>query len=179
MAAGDSLPLRFVGALPSAPAAPLGVMRLLVPFERWLFLLVCLLTQGCVGVFIPRAGSRTVENPGVGGYASVAMIYQLSGTNQSPSASWLKAHWGKPTTIQAADGQGQGEQWTYRLYPIWCGVVPALIVPVPLILPVTSEKVTFNIREGQIAEAKVLELHFSGLGVYVDPEGRSHSIAGW
>lgn len=132
-----------------------------------------------MGVFIPRTASRTVENPGVGGYASVAMIYQLSGTNQSPSATWLKAHWGKPTTIEVADGQSQTELWTYRLDAIWCGFVPAFIVPVPLILPVAREKVIFRIRDGQITQANVAELHISGLGAYVDPEGSGHAVAGW
>jgi hypothetical protein len=140
---------------------------------------ICLLTQGCVGIFVPRAKTKAIDNPGVGAFARVTEVCKTYRTNQTCSATWLKNQWGNPASIRALPKEGQTELWTYRLRPIWCGVVPAFIVPLPLILPVAREQVTFFVREGEVTRAEVVESHISWFGLSASPEGGFNSVAGW
>ena len=54
------------------------------------------------------------------------------------------------------------EIWTYKFGSIWEGVVPIVIVPIPLVLPVGREKVCFALRDGRVVSANVTEAHMVG-----------------
>src|SRR5690349_24217698 len=48
---------------------------------------------------------------------------------------------------------GLEEVWTYRFRPIWVGVVPCVIVPIPLALPVGRQTICFKLRDGNVVSA--------------------------
>ena len=71
------------------------------------------------------------------------------GTNAVYTSAWLQTHWGSPNHVRPARG-GVDEVWTYRFGPIWEGIMPCLIVPIPLELPVGRKKVCFTLHDGQV-----------------------------
>ena len=118
-----------------------------VAFELAIALIICRLTQGCVGVFVNKTKTELVQNPGVGATATAGEVFEAKATDQIRSAAWVKKHWGDPASIRALQSEDHTELWTYRLRPVWCGVVVGAIVPIPLFLPMASESVTFSVQE--------------------------------
>ena len=59
----------------------------------------------------------------------------------STRADFIRA-WGEPTIIESSDDT---EIWVYKRH-LWCGVVPAFFIPVPLLLPVCDgfERIEFQ-----------------------------------
>jgi hypothetical protein len=93
------------------------------------------------------------------------------GTNAVYTSAWLKSHWGSPNHIRyvgfGSDADAD-EVWTYRLGPIWEGIMPWLIVPVPLVLPVGEKKVCFTLRHGQVVNVSLTR---PALGGFFWPTG--------
>jgi hypothetical protein len=127
-------------------------------------LAACLLTQGCVGIFVARTKAETFKNPKIGDKPAMHAVQEAVSEMDSHTAAWLEDHWGKPTTVRPVSRETQGERWTYKFRPAWCGVIPSFVIPVPLLLPVASEKVVFFVRDGQVAGAEVARWHCSGVG---------------
>ena len=65
------------------------------------------------------------------------------------------------------------EVWMYKGDLAWVGAVPFVIVPIPLILPVTHEKVRFTLRDGHVVDASVTKSVTVGgtYGFIPNPEG--------
>jgi len=118
-----------------------------------LLAMLCPLLQGCVGLVIAKQHSRVENNP----------VISLHPTKQFPTSSrdaktvytsaWLQTHWGRPYRIRhvsSGPASGVDEVWTYRFGPIWEGIVPCLVVPIPLVLPVARETVCFTVRDGKV-----------------------------
>lgn len=117
-------------------------------------LLLCPLLQGCVGFVIAREHTEVTNKP----------VIALKRTNQFPAhpqntnppvytSEWLRTHWGPPDQIRrvgSGTGIGVNEIWTYRFGPIWKGVIPALIVPIPLVLPLGRQQVSFTLHSGHV-----------------------------
>lgn len=143
-------------------------------------LAVCLLAQGCVGVVFPHTKTRTFKNPQVGDHPAIHAVYEGTGRTNNFAASWLQEHWGKPANIRLALTQAQGEVWTYKFGLAWYGVVPCVIVPVPLALPLGRQKVEFLMRDGRVVSADVIQLGFSGAAAgLLGPDGGSWSFSEW
>jgi hypothetical protein len=117
---------------------------------------VCLLTQGCVGVAVMRTRTQTFQNPVI--MESIFISGLSSGDPKQPphhTSAWLEAHWGKPTSVRHTGEGGRDEIWTYKFQHVWVGAgAMVVIVPVPLCLPVVREKAMFIIRDGQVIAAK-------------------------
>ena len=104
------------------------------------FLLLCPLLQGCIGGGVIKsqtgpyywANSSTKTN---------AAVY---------TSAWLETNYGKPTIVST---NGLEEVWTYQSGRIWAGVMPVIIVPIPLAVPVGREKIVFILRDAQVVSA--------------------------
>ena len=124
---------------------------------------VCLLVQGCVGGWIQTRQAKTVDAPSVGDklYAqpSYFPVYEAGSSRGagSPTTNWLREHWGEPTSIRRASNRAQEEVWTYKRGRVSYGMVPCVIVPIPLILPLESRKVAFGVHEGRVFKARVVD----------------------
>ena len=151
----------------------------LVFLELAIVLVICMLTQGCLGVFVHRAKTRTIEGPGVEAFAAEAPteikeklnpVQPAGPKDQSSDVEHVRAH----------QKSGHTQRWTFpSSRTIWCGVVIGVIVPIPLVLPVTKESATYFIRDGELTKVKLVEYHLSGLGFAGSPEGGFESIAQW
>ena len=129
-----------------------------------------------------RTRTEVIDNPGVRVRpypTGVHNVYKAKGNDAPCSAAWVKENWGDPEHIRAPRKKGQAELWTYRFRPVWCGVTIGVIVPIPLVLPVAREKVTFFVRDEEIIRAKVVEERCSGLGFAGNPEGGFVGLARW
>jgi hypothetical protein len=140
-------------------------------------LVMCLLCQGCVGVASMSSTRTAISNPVLSDAASLNGLSQVAATNTRSNsdytAQWLEAHWGKPSTLRPESGGGGGELWTYKFGNAWRGVVPMLIIPIPLILPTGSEKITLVVRHGRVVSADQFGSRFSGAGAgLLGPDGR-------
>lgn len=116
-------------------------------------LCLCPLLQGCVGFIIAKQHTLVINDPVIALHRTGRFPAYSRGTYTVYTSAWLQTHWGRPPRIRnvsSGPGLGVGSLWTYRFGPIWEGIVPCLIVPIPLVLPVAREKVSFTIRNGQV-----------------------------
>ena len=103
-------------------------------------LLLCLLLSGCIGGGIIK--SKT--NP-------YRWYNSHSKTNAEVyTSTWLKTNYGKPTNVIT---NGSEEVWTYQSGRIWAGVMPVVIVPIPLAVPVGREAALFTLQDDPIVSA--------------------------
>ena len=116
-----------------------------------------LLLQGCVGIggWVPGDQSKTVDYPYMGvaewkGQVSSARLH----AGNIDDATTLEKHWGKPD--RRLELGATTEKWEYRLDRLrWRGVfLYVLFIPLPLLIPIGHDYVTFLIQEGQILSAK-------------------------
>ena len=142
-----------------------------------LLVMLCPCLQGCVGFVVPKPHSETIDNPKISFYVhepyGVTKRTSSEATNGlAYTSEWLQKSWGTPYSIRPATGTSD-EVWTYRSGPIWVGVVPFVIIPVPLILPVAKEKVRFSLHDGHVVSAIVTEGWAVGgtYGFIPNPEG--------
>jgi hypothetical protein len=140
-----------------------------------LILTASLLAQGCVGVFVGRTRTETFNTPHIGSGAATYAVSDASGSGDKRTKAWLQDNWGKPTNIRPVAPEIQGELWTYKFGPVWYGVVPCVIVPIPLVLPLARQKVVFLVREGEVVSADVDKGDFSGMGASLASIAWQHS----
>ncbi len=122
---------------------------------------VCLLLQGCVGVVVCGRDTKTIKNPTIMEPPHVASVMEGVGGTEYTTV-WLKAHWGTPTEVKTVSAETE-EVWTYNLKrQCWWGVVPMVIIPIPLVVPTGAEKVAFQIRDGRVLSAETVQRHTAG-----------------
>jgi len=139
-----------------------------------LALLALALTQGCIGGAAVRSHTVTFPNPAVSKTAHADGTHRRGTlTNDLVTAAWLEAHWGKPDRIRRSTAPGVDETWTYTFGPMWEGIVPIAIVPVPILFPTQVRKVQFQVREGRVVEAthNVPQLVGGAVGYSLSPSG--------
>ncbi len=141
----------------------------------------CLATQGCVGAFVARTQTHSAESPTVYDKPSLGLASSPSDGTTSPTAEWLREHWGEPASVRAIEGVSQAELWTYKFAKPWRGIIPCVIIPIPLMLPVEREKTTFMVKEGRVVSADISTLHYSGwaAGYLMGPEPRFGASGAW
>lgn len=131
---------------------------------------VLLLLQGCVGVGVWSKERTTINNP------SISEAARLDGVMRGRegldyTAPWLQSHWGAPKSISPGSAASE-ELWTYQFKQCWCGVIPMVVIPIPLVLPAGHEKVVFMVRDGRVISAQRVESHRSGAGFgLIGPDG--------
>lgn len=134
--------------------------------------IACLLVQGCVGVAVGHSVTKTIKQPSIGDKPGTLAVSSAAIGSTNITAVWLRDHWGKPATAQLLSPETHDERWTYKFHPILYGIVPCVVVPVPLLLPLGRERVVFLVREGRIVSANVVTEDFSGAGAsLLGPEG--------
>lgn len=103
---------------------------------------LCLLLHGCIGIGIAWVGdiSRSSESSG------------FSNEGKDSSSTYLVSKLGQPHHREQIDGGS--EIWEYRGENLrWHGVVPILLLPLPLVVPFGYENTTFVIQDGRIRSA--------------------------
>lgn len=127
-------------------------------------LVATLLTQGCVGVVTRGMETQTfapvmiARKPAT---YSVEASGRMSGNDpeiENPTSLWVRQHWGQPSHVKQVTRPIKGELWTYNFDHKWCGVMPCLVIPIPLLLPVGTERVVFQIQNGRVTTADVTTL---------------------
>lgn len=128
---------------------------------------------GCVGVVVSHPQHNTYDFPSIYAQPSVDSVYVSSSSTNIPiTAERLRELWGAPQKI-APDPQNPGtEIWTYKFGRFWCGIVPCVVVPLPLVGPFVTKQAGFVIKEGQVIRADVTRGDTSG-GVFalIGPDG--------
>jgi hypothetical protein len=121
----------------------------------------CLFLQGCVGVVVCSRETKTVENPTIMETPWVDGV--MNGRSSTEyTTGWLKANWGTPANVKVGSA-GAEEVWTYTFKrQCWCGVVPMVVIPIPLVVPTGAEKVVFKVREGRVVSAQTVQRHTGG-----------------
>ncbi len=143
-------------------------------------LAACLLLQGCVGFVVARTKTQTFTPPGIGEKPATSAVWARTDPANNVTAAWLQDHWGSPASVRPASPDAQGELWTYKLGLACHGIIPCVIVPVPLVLPVGKQKVVFRVQEGQVLSAKVTSFGFSGAyASMIGPDGSPVADATW
>lgn len=138
-------------------------------------LILCALAQGCVGVSVSTAKTQRFQNPQL---AEEACVQGLRGSapsaTNSPavSSAWLESHWGKPAAFRRAPS-GDTEVWTYKFGLNWNGAILFVLIPVPLELPIGTERVQLLVRDGQVVSGEQRFTHTAGgiLGYSLGPCG--------
>ncbi|MCC6967059.1 MAG: hypothetical protein IT391_12365 [Nitrospira sp.] len=120
----------------------------------WIIAIVML--QGCVGLGAWTLGTRSEssDHPKID-HTRGAVDLRHSETTDVPlkTATDLQTHWGKPDEIESReDGR---EEWIYKTDGLrWSGMVLYIvIVPLPAMIPVGSQYVSFLIHDGQVERA--------------------------
>lgn len=120
-----------------------------------LLLVVFWALHGCIGVGAWTLGSRSESNdhPKIDqtrGSVDVRKV-ELNGTIKT--ADELRARWGEPDRVEARE-TGH-EAWIYKTSGLrWSGVVLyVVIIPLPAMVPVGSQYVSFHIHDGHIESA--------------------------
>jgi len=119
------------------------------------YLAIGLLVQGCVGGGALTKHSQTLRDPIIPDRPSPVLFSRDSAKMTNAvvyTAAWLESHWGMPANITPSRANARDEIWTYKFGLIWKGVVPVVIIPIPLALPVAREQVQFTLRDGNIID---------------------------
>ena len=83
--------------------------------------------------------------------------------------------------MSVAPASPESELWSYEFGPVWYGVIPCVVIPIPLALPLGRERVVFHVRDGEVVSADVTKSDLVG-GVcasLVGPDGRPWAGVGW
>lgn len=155
-----------------------GAALHVIPMRRpkLISVLLCMLSSGCVGVGVWSTEKASFYEPRI--YETAGM----DGVREQPyrgttdtitySSQWLQSHWGEPKSVRRTSSVPTEELWTYKFGTCWCGLVPMVVIPIPLVLPVKSEEIVFQIRNGQVVRARRVISVRSGVGAgFFGPEG--------
>jgi len=149
-----------------------SVVSRMSTFRLLAVLVACMLSQGCVGILVGSRDTTTTENPSLSKTADVDGVLGVS-DGVKYNGPWLRSHWGTPSTVKS-EVEG-AEVWTYGFgQQCWCGVMPALVIPIPLMIPTGTEKVVFLLRDDQVVSATQVKWRRSGGGVGLGPDGWGH-----
>lgn len=141
-----------------------------------LFVMLCPLFQGCVGGVVLKPHTEVILDPVIASIRNDADPVHKRTSSEATNApnytsEWLRIHWDEPSRIHRSSGNS--ETWTYGFRPIWEGLVPCMIVPIPLVLPLAREQVSFTLRDGRVIDARWKKPWMVGpvAGFMLSPEG--------
>jgi hypothetical protein len=127
-------------------------------------LIVCMLTEGCVGIAVFGTKTQTLDPPAIRTPAQFDSVWEYGSTKNIPKITGdsLRVKWGEPASVELSSTTSPDELWTYKFGHFWCGIVLSPVVTVPLLLPVGRHKVVFFLREGQVIKAEVVKSGSAG-----------------
>ena len=118
-------------------------------------ILICMTLSGCMALGVATFGSShgEVNNPrAILAWDGSRVIPDWDCAEPMPSARLLE-EWGEPDSRQHLPGGS--EHWTYVAGLRWAGAVICVVVlPLPLVLPVGRENVTFVIENRLVVGAE-------------------------
>ena len=113
-------------------------------------------------------------------YASISVgetrgeLWQYTRTDNKPcTAGFILNNWGKPDVTTADQGI---DIWTYHNGFKWVGGSPVVLIPLPLFVPVGTEKIHFGIKSESVVFIKHDAVQCSFL--YVPVDGYNEVIVG-
>lgn len=113
-----------------------------------LFVVIGILLTGCAGIVTMHNSETDHEdlNFTLGGKGYLS-FYKKETKNHTKQA--IREAWGEPDKISNND---KYEVWRYDQGGFaWAGIIPILIIPIPLIAPVGKNSVTFNFNGDELA----------------------------
>lgn len=132
-----------------------------------LLISAALTLQGCIGVGAWTLGSRSdsSDHPKIDQARGSIDVQKVGLAGNITTATQLHAQWGEPNQVEPHD-TGK-EEWIYKTNGFrWSGVVLyVIIVPLPAMMPVGSQYVSFLIHDGQIESATRVDWAFKA-GAY-------------
>jgi len=148
-----------------------------------LFVMFCPLLQGCVGFAVLKQHTEVINNPVIASIRDSTYPAHNRDSSEATNAldytsEWLQKHWGSPDCIKHVSGHSE-EIWTYKFRLIWDGVVPFVILPIPLAVPVGKEQVSFILRDGRVVSSRITKPWMVGpvAGIGISPEGGGGAFA--
>ena len=142
---------------------------------------------GCIGAVVHWNDRQSIPEPFIG-WSSEGVWVAASGgalmsgsegrTGMPATREQVTSHWGPPDEVERIGDHE--ERWTDDGALRWNGIMLALvIVPVPLIVPVGHDRVTFVVRDDRIVEAEVLTEDEAAalLGVNIVNPGPCYSLS--
>jgi hypothetical protein len=146
---------------------------------------LCPLLQGCVGIVILKPHTAIISDPVIASVPNDADPAHQRNSYEATNvitytSDWMRVHWDSPKRLTRVPG-GSDELWTYNFRRIWVGVVPCVILPIPLALPVGREKICFRLRDGRVVSASTTKPWMVGAvaGFSLSPEGGGNWGAAW
>ncbi len=124
--------------------------------SRFIILIAAAFTlQGCIGFGAWTLGSRSESNdhPVIDQTRGSLDVRKSGIEGAVRTATDLRDRWGEPDRIEPRDGGG--EEWIYKTNGLqWAGMVLyVVIIPLPAMIPVGSQYISFLIHDGQIVSA--------------------------
>jgi hypothetical protein len=118
--------------------------------------------SGCIALFVNSPGDCVYELP----YTSGLNPYweQMGPTSKASTKEEFLQERGKPDKIIFSSNNE--ETWVYTR-KVWCGVIPVLILPIPLVLPVCDGFDRINFKDNVAKQLYTKQLVSRG---YVFPE---------
>lgn len=134
-------------------------------YIRFAILIAASLTlQGCIGVGAWTLGSRTEssDRPKIDQTRGSLDGRKVGTEGNLMTATDLRTQWGAPDRV--ASREAGKEEWIYKTDGWrWSGLVLFVVVlPVPAVVPVGSQYVSFLIRDGHIESATRTDWSFKG-----------------
>lgn len=126
-----------------------------------------MILQGCIGVGAWTLGTRaeSSDQPHVDQTRGPINVHRKATEGALTTAPALRAQWGEPDRV--VPGEGGNSEWIYKLDGFrWSGLVLyVVIIPLPAMVPVGSQYVSFLVRNDQIERATLTDWAFKA-GVY-------------
>ncbi len=120
-------------------------------FNKLTALIALLILQGCVGIGIRGNVTSVIENPAIG---EKGTLYLADSKSNRVTKESLRARWGEPDEISPIDRENQ--RWDYLFGHRWNGLgVLAVIVPLPLFLPVGREHIYFYFQNDEATRSEI------------------------
>lgn len=120
-----------------------------------IWLAVAMMLQGCVGFGAWTLGSRSESSahPKIDQRRGAIDLRTGQPDGAPKTAAELRAQWGEPDRIESSEPGT--EEWMYKTDGLrWSGLVLyVVIIPLPAMIPVGSQYVSFLIHDGQIENA--------------------------
>ena len=119
-----------------------------------LMIAASLTLQGCIGVGAWTLGSRTEssDRPKVDQTRGLIDLHKAALEGNLKTGADLRTHWGEPDQVAHEAGR---EEWIYKTNGWqWSGLILyVVVIPLPAMIPVGSQYISFLIRDGQIEAA--------------------------
>lgn len=131
-------------------------------------------STGCVGVMVSHTERQTYNCPSIRDKPAADAVFTPDGMTNgfNLTAHELRKCWGEPQEIGPRPHDPKGEVWTYRFGRFWCGVIPCVVIPIPLVAPLAREQVQFVVSDGWVIQAEAIKRDVSGAGyAFVSPDG--------